>query len=616
MSVTTVRISPPKPPKSRRAKKAAPSPSEEMGRFLRTYGFLLVPYGSALWLALGTVILQRRFGNPALLIFAALAVVEGLVWWKGHMIGAIRPNERRYAFAIPALAALWALYATFGNRPVSLHSVGLLVVLVTLTAAPWWYHRRIRGSVLVTFENLPKKIRDVRLKETKRLTLGWTAYVSAGHIQGARLRGLTFNEWSVAVHVRLRNGAHAAELQRPSRRAHLESASYWPVPPGSVRIQGDDRDSRNCVIRYMLRDPHAEPIIPDEEEIPTLDSLIIGLFETGAAVLFSLVNTLIAGETGAGKSVLINRLVQLLAKIPTVAILGVDATPGATEFGPWKGVMHTVANTADEIDRLFDAVMIECERRGEIMKQNGWKKFRYTAQDPFMVLLIDEAQKVKLFKLHGKLSTISAEIRKYAGCVIVATQYPTKPNLPTEITANLPQKIGLRTGGETADRVIFGNNATRTGWSPSVLIPSDRDGSFLIRSKHYGKPLLARAHYVDEHVVQRENARWTPQRTAITSIRLRPVSPTIERDEIEPGTVLTLEDAEGTEIVEAEIMDDTESLIMDMIDREVNTPTAIQRELTDYGREVTVRTVNRKLTSLKERGYIRQLRKQGPWYRA
>lgn len=612
MSITTVRISPPKPPKKRRAKTAL-TPREEFERFLRSYWGLLFPYGAALWLALGTVIVQKKSAIPYVWIMIALAVIEALIWWQGHKIGAIRPIERRYAFAIPAVGALWALYATFGDRPVSLRSVVMLFLLVTLTASPWWYHRRVRGSVKVTFEDLPKRIRDVRLKETKRLTTGWTAYVSAGHIQGARLRGLVFNEWSVAVQVRLRNGAHAGELQRPSRRAHLESASYWPVSPGSVRIQGDDNDSRNCTIRYMLRDPHATPIIPDEDEIPTVDSLVIGIFETGASVLFHLVNTLIAGESGAGKSVLMNRIIQLLAKIPTVAMLGVDATSGATEFTPWSGVMHVVANTADEIDTLFDQIMNECIRRGDIMSAHGWKNFRCTPVDPFMVVIVDEAQKVKNFRLDQKLSLICAEIRKYGGCVIVATQYPTAPNLPKAITANLPQKIGLRTDGETADRVIFGNNATRTGWSPSVLIPPGRDGSFLIRSKSYGKPLLARCHYVDEKVVERENARWRHHATAINGIDLRAV-PSVKHERVEPGTVLTLEAAE--DVVEAEVMDDTESLILDMIERGVNKPTAVQQELIGYGREITVRSVNRKLASLNERGYIRQLKKQGPWYRA
>lgn len=613
MSVTTVRISPPKPPKKRRA--TAPTPREELERFVRAYGGVLIPYGAALWLALATVIVQKKSAIPSVWIILACAGIEALVWWKGHMIGAIRPVERQYAYAIPAIGALWALYATFGDRPVSLHSVGLLFALVTVTASPWWRHRRIRGSVKVTFEDLPRRVRDHRMRETKRLVEGWTAYTSAGHIQSARLRGVTFNEWSVAIHVRLRNGSHAGELQRPSRRRHLESASYWPVGEGSVRIQGDDNDARNCTIRYMLRDPHAEPIIPDEDEVPTVDSLIIGLFETGAAVLFHLVNTLIAGETGAGKSTLINRIIQLLAKIPHVAILGVDATSGATEFKPWRGVMHVVANTADEIDTLFDQIMNECIRRGDIMSQNGWKNFRCTVQDPFMVLIVDEAQKVKNFRLDGKLGDIAAEIRKYGGCVIVATQYPTAPNLPKRVTANLPQKIGLRTDGETADRVIFGNNATRTGWSPSVLIPAGRDGSFLIRSKSYGKPVLARCHYVDETLVERENDRWRHHSTPVAGIDLRSVT-SVTRERVEPGSVLTLEAAEIEDIVEAEIVDGIESLILDMIDRGINKPTPIQTELLSYGHEVTVRTINRKLTSLKERGYIRQLKKQGPWFKA
>lgn len=612
MSVTTVRISPPKPPKKRRAKNTALTPREELERFLRSYWGVLLPYGATLWLALSTVIVQKKTESPYLWILLALAVVEALVWWKGHMIGAIRPIERRYAFVIPAVGALWALYATFNGRPVTLQSVSLLVVLTTVSALPWWNHRRIRGSVKVVFQDLPRRTRETRMKETKRLVLGWTAYVSAGHIQGARLRGLTFNEWSVAIHVRLRNGAHAGELQRPSRRRHLESASYWPVGEGSVRIQGDEQDSRNCTIRYMLRDPHAEPIIPDEEEIPKEDALVIGIFETGMNALFLLVNTLIAGETGAGKSTLINRIIQLLAKLPKVAILGVDATSGATEFNPWSGVMHVVANTADEIDRLFDQVMNECIRRGEIMSKNGWKNFRCTEVDPFMVLIVDEAQKIKMFRLDKKLSEICAEIRKYGGCVIVATQYPTAPNLPKAITANLIQKIGLRTDTETADRVIFGNNATRSGWSPSMLIPTGRDGSFLIRSKLYGKPNLARCHYVTEDVVQRENDRWRHSSTAISGIDLKSVT-SVKREPVEPGSVLTLDAIE--DIVEAEVVDDGESLILDMIERGINTPKAIQTELTNYGRDMTVRTVNRKIQSLSERGHVRQLRKQGAWHR-
>lgn len=613
MSVTTVRISPPKPPKSRKVRKAAPTPGEELVRFFRTYRVALIPFGVALWLALSVGIIAKH-PYSSVFILGALAIAEGLLWYKGHMVGAVRPQERRYAFTIPAVCALWALYATWGSVPVSLHSLGVLMVLTILTASPWWRHRQVRESVTVQFEDLPRHVRDLRLKETKRLTTGWTAYTSAGHVQGSRLKGITFNRWSVGIHVRLRNGAHAAELQRPSRRAHLESASYWPVAPGSVRIQADPADTRNATIRYMLSDPHKEPITPDMDEVPTIDNLILGIFETGADVLFAMVNTLIAGETGSGKSTVVNRIIQMFAKIPTVAMLGVDLAPGATELGPWRGVLHDLASTADETAKLFQAIEDEMTRRGIVMERNGWKNFRCTLRDPFIVLIIDEAAKIKAFRLNKKLRDIAANIRKYGGMVIVATQYPKSTIVDTDITINLPQKIGLKVGNEAADRVIFGNHATRLGWSPSALIPDGRKGSFLIKSEHYGKPVLARAMLVDETIVEQENRRWSPQRTEIPTINLRAV-PTVHREQLEPGTVLTLTETDSPEIVEAEVVDDTEGLILDMIEREVNTPNAIRQELEVFGITITVRTVNRYLKSLNERQLIRQLRKQGPWFR-
>lgn len=569
----------------------------------------------ALWLALVVVIIAER-PDTHLWCVIGFSACEGMLWWKGHMIGAIRPIERRYAFALPFVGLSWALYATFGGSPVSPHDGAVLIVLATLSAVPWWRHRRNRGTVPVQFHNTSRIERQVRLREVRRLMHGWTAYTSAGHIQGAKVRYLTFSKYAVAIGVRLRNGAHAGQLRTNNRRRHLESASLWPVAEGSVRVYEDNKDSRNCEIRYMLIDPHAEPIFADEEETPTIENIIIGIFETGADVLFALVNTLIAGETGAGKSGVVNRIIQALCKIPTIGLLGVDLTPGATELGPWRKVLHELANTPDEVSKLFDAVLDEMERRGRIMEQHGWKNFRCTVRDPFMVLIIDEAQRVKELRLNKKLKRIASEIRKYGGCVIVATQYPKSTSLDADITINLPQKIGMKVFSETADRVIFGGNATRQGWSPSVIIPEGREGSFLIKSKHYGKPILARAHHVPEDHVERDVERWSPQRTAIESINLRAM-PTINRpEELEPGSVAVLTREEDSEIVEAEIVDNVENLILDMLDRDINTPSAIQKELEIFGESLTVRTINNHLRKFKERGIAYQTRTRGPWYRS
>ncbi len=611
MSVVTVRISPPRPPKSKRSKNAAPTPREELERLFLAHKIRIIPFVLALWLACVAAILGT---NPLAPVYVggALALIEFLIWWQGHRVGAIRREERAYAFALPAVGALWILFATAaGHSDPSAFWYGLLVVLTASCAYPWWRHRRVRESVAIRFEHISRLERAVRMKEVMRLRNDWTKFTSAGHVQSARLLGIDFTKWSVSLHVRLRNGAHATELQRPSRRRHLESASLWPVGEGSVRIKAWRNDSRNCTIRFMLRDPHAEAFMPEDDETPTIENASIGLFETGAEVFFALVNTLVAGETGAGKSNLLNRIIHVFGKIPTVGLLGIDAAPGMTEFRPWKDVFHVVANSSVEIDTLFDSILAEMNRRGEIMSERGWKNWRCTVRDPWILLIVDEVQRVKQMRLMGKLEDIVANIRKYGGSVVVATQYPTSTNVTRTIMANCPQRIGLRTDGDVADRVIFGNNANKSGWSPSVLIPADRLGSFLIRSPLYGEPLLARCHFMTEALVEREAKKWSVHKTEIPTVKLQPIE-SVKRVQFDRGD----EPAELEDTVDAEVVDSVEGLVLDLIEREINTPAKIQRELEQYGHKVTVRTINRHIKSLSERKLIKQLRAKGPWYRA
>jgi hypothetical protein len=629
-STTTVRVSPPKPPKKKR--NASPDPIRDAERFFRRYRLLIFPYMSVTWLALAAT-LTVELGMPSVLLFGGCAALAnaGIVW-RGHRFGVrhrrvaralppvlVKLWSRRvlvYAHAIPWCMALWASRATWGGSTPSLYSLAWLWVCTAIVAAPWWRHRMVRDSVIVTFHNLNRGQRDQRLRECKRLINDWTGFTSAARVTSAKLRGFEFTEYSVGIAVTLRRGVSAENITYRIRTA-IGSAVPWPVAAGAVRVQFDPNDSQNAVFRLMIEDPHAQPFKAPVDEQPTMENIRIGLFETGAEVYFRLVNTLIAGETGSGKSGLINRLIQATAKIPTIALIGIDLTPGATELGPWRDVFHTVASTPDQVIKTFDDVLNEMERRGAIMSRNRWKLFRCTKQDPFMLVIVDEAQSVKQIKQHGMLATITEKIRKYGGAVVLASQHPTAPNLPTKITANCVQKIGLKVSTEAADRVIFGGHATRLGWSPSTMIPAGRKGSFLIKSEIYGQPVLARADFVEEADIDAEILKWAPHRTEVPSIVLQPLTATQVRtvDGLASGTTLTLE-LEESEVVDAEIMDSTEDHILDCLDRGIGTPTAIATELESFKIFVSVRTVNSKLRSLKERGAVIQPRVRGPWYRA
>jgi hypothetical protein len=133
-----------------------------------------------------------------------------------------------------------------------------------------------------------------------------------------------------------------------------------------------------------------------------------------------------------------------------------------------------------------------------------------------MVLIIDEAFELKRHKLEQQAEDITALARAFGGCILVATQHPTDRALSMIIKANCPQKVGARTEGPSADRVIFGENATADGWRPSK-IPLARQGSFMIRNRRHARPLLARAFLITDKDRDREVRRWATSRTSLGS---------------------------------------------------------------------------------------------------
>lgn len=176
--------------------------------------------------------------------------------------------------------------------------------------------------------------------------------------------------------------------------------------------------------------------------------------------------------------------------------------------------MHKLATDPAEAADLLDRLLEGFTYRGQIMEQQRTRVWKATPEQPFIVLLVDEVQELKAAGLAKKLDRVIALARAYGSCVIAATQYPTRNNVSPTVKENCAQKIGLLTEGATADRVIFGEGATRERWSPST-IPPDRQGSMFIRSPEYKRPLLARAYWIDDEDIDTEAARWSKYRTEI-----------------------------------------------------------------------------------------------------
>lgn len=521
------------PPKYR-AKRDAGSQSSGLGAFLRDYSKELAPFVLAWFYLLGSILVAREDFAP--LAFVGLsALCSAALFFFGHKSRTVRqftakPKEGSrswrmrlrlaYVLAAPFGLAAWALWATWPNaasdyarhRP-SLWSIVVLVLITWIGSFPWLWELRSKRKITLELEGLsPDEIHTAR-RDAKTLINGWVGWTGRAGLAGAKLKGLTFSPWARVIDIEMRHGAQTLNWTA-LRMNKIETASLWTIAPGMARVDRSETDTRRLSIRYMLADPHADTLSPPDFDQMDDEVITLGLFENAATVIFSWVNTLIAGLTGAGKSGMINTLVRAFAKIPHVAMVGVDLKPGAPELGPWRDVMAALADSPEKTHALLDQILIGLQRRGDIMLQRGWKSWRATIKEPFLVVIIDEIQNLDR-KAQDKVAKIAAMIRAYGGIIIVATQYPVKENLPSKIKQNLPQRIGFRTADATADRVIFGDSATRTGWKPSELCPEERKGSFLIRNEYHVRPVLARGWYSDEHEVTRDASTLASHRTEI-----------------------------------------------------------------------------------------------------
>jgi hypothetical protein len=604
---STVYLRPPVQARPKARSKVPPKPHEDLRSFLYKYRSQWVPFFLAFWAgSLATLIGPFWWGTPALM---AVYLVIGIAVYQDQFeppnwfpwLRLDRPVEHRYAAGCAAVALGWSGIATWGAVKPDWHALLALVLLTIITAVPWWHHRRIRGSILVRFDGIRGPERNRKLLEARGLVRGWTSFTSAGHVSGAKLRAITFNPWSTMVAIQLRQGATVGEFTA-RRLDKLESAAdayLSGVQSGSARVDRVERHTRLAVLRFMTSDPHENPIRPPETGQTDLEKIILGLFETGEQVLLSLVSTLIAGLTGSGKSVLQNVIIRALASIPTVAIVGIDMKPGAPEFGPWRKVMHAIGTDKASTDEILDRIFAGLSYRGHVMSANGWRNWVPTRDNPFIVLIVDEVHLLDT-KQRKKLDDIVSIIRAYGGMAIVATQYPIKASVSSAIKANCKQRIGFQVADGAGDRVVFGDQATRTGWRPSVMVPADREGSFLIKSPKYKRPVLARSFMVDDVDVPDVVEQWAPFRTTIDAGTWNQLDA--------PERLAELDAGDDPEIVDAVIVPDDDPLERVLAALAVVNKTSELITLTGYPRA----SLNRYLNQLRDQG-LADNPKRGEW---
>ena len=188
---------------------------------------------------------------------------------------------------------------------------------------------------------------------------------------------------------------------------------------------------------------------------------------------------LIAGATGAGKSVCINSIIiSILMRTKPDEVKLVLVDPKKVEFSMYEGVPHLMAPVVSDPRKaniVLKKIVVEMERRYELFSDSKTKniagynayidKLNEEKSDsdklkhlPFIVVIIDELADLMLVaakEVEDSIMRITQMARAAGIHLIVATQRPSTNVITGVIKANIPSRISFAVASQIDSRTIL-----------------------------------------------------------------------------------------------------------------------------------------------------------------
>ncbi len=209
----------------------------------------------------------------------------------------------------------------------------------------------------------------------------------------------------------------------------------------------------------------------------SLLTIILGKNTTGGNVLFDLAkcpHLLIAGATGAGKSVFINTLVvSLLFKASYEELNFLMIDPKRLELTPFEELPHLICDVVYDAKKASIALkwaVSEMERRYKKMQEafvknieqyNGQLKKQNQKPMPYLVIIIDELSDLMLISQKDVETSIIRLSQMARACgihLVIATQRPSVNVVTGVVKANMPARIAFLVSSKVDSRTIMDAN--------------------------------------------------------------------------------------------------------------------------------------------------------------
>lgn len=375
--------------------------------------------------------LGRQLAVPAAVVVGPVAAVLGPGWW----------------WTLLAYPIAWGWLAAQGHAMAVSDGTVTVSEKTTDKARELAVPEAAQGSA-------PAAV--VGASEAENLILGhlgeWGTRAEGRGLEGVAPGAPTVDALGIRV-VLTTSGKLTPEALEKKLRA-IRAALSVPRDVRTDLSEGDYGDQ--AILRIRTR-------TPDRDTTWRPGRVGVGLdTDTGQPVVLPKGRKLIAGTSGAGKSVLVRvRIAEALTADEPTVVVYVD--PKGEESALWRGKVR-IATTPREVVDVLRELHRESDDRSEIMQSQTVATWIPTAERPRVLVMVDEGaevismddpeEEIEVIKLIKPLATMG---RARAIDVEWTTQKPTVgEGIPSQLIGVMQDRLSLKTAGRKENNLVMG----------------------------------------------------------------------------------------------------------------------------------------------------------------
>ncbi len=265
---------------------------------------------------------------------------------------------------------------------------------------------------------------------------------------GAKLTKIT----ALADNLALDLAAHSIRIEAPIPGKRAVGVEVPNIKAATVRISSilqtrEWQDATSPLTFVIGKDISGTPVLGDLDRMPHL---------------------LVAGQTGSGKSVMINTLLtSLLYRNSPADLKLILVDPKQVELKPYDDIPHLLTPVITEPEKCISALkwtVAEMERRyralSEVHRRNiaEYNNLKKEEGMPYIVVVIDELSDLMMAAardVEALIVRIAQKARAVGIHLVLATQRPSVDVITGLIKANVPARIAFTTTSQVDSRTII-----------------------------------------------------------------------------------------------------------------------------------------------------------------